>query len=202
MLVGLISLLLYCCLVDADSSNDAYGWHFQYLTIIGLLLATMTFSLGSLADMTSSHRLFRYKNFFSVIATPLEVLISTLYGSLVSVDKELVIPKEFQLPLLADISFHAVPAILLTTDYLLLSPPWTLSFRQALSLSTAFAFAYWFWVEQCYRHNGWYPYPIFDALTTPWRILLFAFSGALMAGSTEVLKLMYRTVNGGGPTRP
>lgn len=178
------------------SSNDAYGWHFQYLTIIGLLLATTTFALGSVADLTSSYRLTRYKNLVSVVATPLEVLISTLYGGLVSVDKELVIPKEFHLGLLPDISFHAMPAILLTLDYLLLSPPWTVSFRRALTVSTAFAFAYWFWVEHCYRHNGWYPYPIFAALTTPWRILTFGFSALLMAGSTEALKLVYRNVNG------
>lgn len=185
------------CPVDSTSSNDAYGWHFQYLTIIGLLLATITFALGSLADLTSSYTCSRYKNLFSVIATPLEVLITTLYGSLVSVDKDLVIPKEFQLGLLPDIGFHAVPAVLLTVDYLLFSPPWTISFRQALGLSTAFAFGYWFWVEQCYRHNGWYPYPVFEILTTPWRIVLFCFSGALMAGSTEVLKFMYSKVNGG-----
>ncbi len=176
--------------------NDAYGWHFQYLTIIGLTLATATFAAGSLADITSSRRLFRLKNILSVIATPLEVIISTLYGSLVSVDKELVIPKEFQLGLLPDIGFHAIPALVLTMDYLLFSPPWTIQFRQALALSTALAFAYWFWVETCFRHNGWYPYPIFEALTTPWRIGLFCFSGALMAGSTEVLKLVYRKING------
>ncbi|KAL8731508.1 MAG: hypothetical protein Q9166_003354 [cf. Caloplaca sp. 2 TL-2023] len=104
----------YKYLVDHPTLiNDAYGWHFQYLTIIGLALATITFSAGSLADITSSQRLFRIKNAFSVVATPLEVLITTLYGSLVSVDKELVIPKEFQLGLLPDISFHAVPAIAL-----------------------------------------------------------------------------------------
>ena len=179
-------------------SNDAYGWHFQYLTIIGLALATTTFLLGSIADLTTSYRLVRYKNALSVVATPLEVLISILYGGLVSIDKELVIPKEFQLGLLPDISFHAIPAIVLSIDYLLLSPPWTISFRQALSLSIAFAFAYWFWVEHCYRHNGWYPYPIFEALSTPWRVLLFSFSGALMAGSTEMMKYAYKTLNGAG----
>lgn len=68
-------------------------------------------------------------------------------------------------------------------------------------MSTTFAFAYWFWVEQCYRHNGWYPYPIFAALTTPWRILLFSFSGALMTGSIEALKLVYRKINGSGSTK-
>ncbi|KAL8867336.1 MAG: hypothetical protein Q9174_005729 [Haloplaca sp. 1 TL-2023] len=157
----------------------------------------MSFTFGSLADITSSQRMFQLKNAFSTVATPLELLISVLYGSLVSIDKELVIPKEFQLALLPDLGFHAVPAGVLTVDTLLLSPPRTASFRQVLGLSTAFAFAYWFWVEQCYRHNGWYPYPIFEALTTPWRIVLFSFSGALMAGSSEVLRFLYTKLNGG-----
>ncbi|KAL9005986.1 MAG: hypothetical protein Q9188_001276 [Gyalolechia gomerana] len=182
--------------LDCCFRNEAYGWHFQYLTVIGLALATIAFLLGSLADVTSSYRLARYKNAVSIVATPLEVIISALYGGLVSVDKELVIPKEFQLGLLPDISLHAVPAILLTIDFLLLSPPWAISFRQSLALSTALAFTYWFWVETCYRHNGWYPYPIFQELTTPWRIALFAFSGVLMAGSAASLKLIYGALNG------
>lgn len=85
---------------------------------------------------------------------------------------------------------------MLTVDYLLFSPPWGIRFREALALSMVFAFGYWFWVERCYRHNGWYPYPIFEALTTPWRVVLFCFSGVLMAGSTEVLKLVYGKLNG------
>ncbi|KAL9597400.1 MAG: hypothetical protein Q9219_005153 [cf. Caloplaca sp. 3 TL-2023] len=185
-----------CAVFDLRYSNDAYGWHFQYLTIIGLALATIAFFFGSLADVTSSYRLMRYKNAFSLVATPLEVLISILYGSLVSVDKELVIPKEFQLGLLPDIGFHAVPALVLTVDYLLLSPPWKITFRQSVILSIAFAVAYWLWVEQCYRHNGWYPYPIFEALNTPQRMILFCMSGFLMAGSTEALKLLYGIING------
>ncbi|KAL9626838.1 MAG: hypothetical protein Q9204_007003, partial [Flavoplaca sp. TL-2023a] len=77
--------------------NEAYGWHFQYLTILGLALSTLTFTLGSFADMTSALPLFRLKNRFSILATPLEVLITVLYTSLVSIDKSLVIPPEFQL---------------------------------------------------------------------------------------------------------
>ncbi|KAL8764472.1 MAG: hypothetical protein Q9203_007113 [Teloschistes exilis] len=181
--------------------NEAYGWHFQYLTIIGLLLATLSFTFGSLADITSSQGLFRLKNAFSLVATPLEVLVSILYGGLTLVDKELVIPQEFQMGLLPDIGFHALPALVLTIDFLFLSPPWTISSRQALIMSTTFAFAYWFWVEQCYRHNGWYPYPIFAALTTPWRIMLFTFSGALMTASMEALKLVYSKINGSDSTK-
>lgn len=62
--------------------NEAYGWHFQYLTVIGLSLSTVTFAVGLLADLTLSPRLFLAKNLFSICSTPMEVLISVLYWSL------------------------------------------------------------------------------------------------------------------------
>jgi hypothetical protein len=59
--------------------NDSYGWHFQFLTIIGLSIATLTFIFGLLADLTLSPRLFAVKNTFSLLSAPLEALISILY---------------------------------------------------------------------------------------------------------------------------
>lgn len=129
--------------------------------------------------------------------TPLEVLISVLYWSIRTYDKSLVIPDWAQLPLPADISFHAIPSIVLTLDLLLLSPPWTISAPQAMGLSTALAFSYWFWVEQCFKHNGFYPYPIFDMVGFGGRIGLFISSAAIMTGSTVLLKQVYALVNGG-----
>lgn len=41
-------------------------------------------------------------------------------------------------------------------DMLLLSPPWTITVLPALGLSGGIAFGYWFWIERCYAHNGWY----------------------------------------------
>lgn len=64
------------------SRSDAYGWHFQFLTIIGLSLATVTFAAALLADLTLSRRLFLFKNLLSVCSAPLEVLISILYWGL------------------------------------------------------------------------------------------------------------------------
>ena len=54
----------------------------QYLTIIGLSLATATFAVGLLADITLNHALFQVKNALSVASAPMEVLISLLYWSL------------------------------------------------------------------------------------------------------------------------
>ena len=156
----------------------------------------MTFVCGSFADMTSSTTLFRLKNILSTCSAPLEVLISVLYWSIRSIDKHLVQPPWAELGLWADIGFHLVPSALLAIDFLLFSPPWSFSFLKALSLSSCIAVPYLAWVEQCYRHNGFYPYPLFDQVSTPIRLGLFVMSAVLMAGSTMALQWLYQRVNG------
>ncbi|KAI9369301.1 hypothetical protein BJX61DRAFT_536522 [Aspergillus egyptiacus] len=167
--------------------NEAYGWHFQYLTVIGLSLATITFAVGLLADITLSARLFLLKNLLSICSAPMEVLISILYWGL----------------RLVNISFHAIPSIVFLIDLLFLSPPWTISIGPALGLSGTIAVGYWFWVERCFQHNGWYPYPIFEQVPFEGRIGLFALSAVVMALSTATLKWLYGRVNGfGTPAKP
>jgi hypothetical protein len=134
---------------------ESFGGEFQFLTIIGLALALVTFVLGLLADLTLSPALFGVKNALSVCAAPLEVLVSVLYWGLCAIDKTLVAPSEIALPFVPDFGFHAMPAIMLTLDLLLLSPPWTIRAYPAMALSTTLAFLYWGWVEYCYSRNGW-----------------------------------------------
>jgi hypothetical protein len=136
--------------------SQSYGGSFQFLTIIGLAGALLTFSIGLLADLTSSSFLFAIKNRLSVCSAPLEVLVSILYWGLCAIDKSLVFPEELALPFLPDFGFHAMPAIMLTIDLLLLSPPWTIRAYPAMVLSMTLAFLYWAWVEYCYSKNGLY----------------------------------------------
>jgi len=135
--------------------TEAFGGHFQFLTNIGLILAALTFASGLLADLTGIEGLFLVKNAFSVCSAPLEVLISLLYWGIRAIDKKLIIPDGFQLDFLPDIGFHLVPAVMLTLDLLLLSPPWTVTAYSAMSLSMVLAFLYWGWVEFCFSKNGW-----------------------------------------------
>lgn len=177
--------------------TEAYGWHFQHLTIIGLSLSTLTFAVGLLADMTLHTTLFTAKNTLSVASAPLEVLISLLYWGLRALDPKLVLPEWAPtLPFSADFGFHAVPAIALGVDLLFFSPPYAVGVLPALGVSSVIAMGYWFWVEECYRHNGWYPYPIFDVLDVTGRAGLFAGSAVLMTISTLCLKWVYTKVNG------
>ncbi|KAF1997997.1 hypothetical protein P154DRAFT_469970 [Amniculicola lignicola CBS 123094] len=185
--------------------NPTYSWagHFQYLTIIGLSLATISFVSGLIADITSSRTAFLLKNYFSLVAAPIEILISFLYWSLRAIDTSLVIPGDMpMLPVFEDLCFHLFPAIFLALDTLLFSPPWpTTPMNPSAPLltlisSTSIAFLYWFWIELCYSHNGFYPYPIFSSLNTTQRVGLFAFSGVLMWGVGAGLRAMYAWVNG------
>ena len=86
MYESLNPLLISRSLVDfPNPANEAFGWHFQFLTIIGLALATLTFCLGITADVTGSRRVFFLKNILLFCSAPLEVLISILYWGLRSV---------------------------------------------------------------------------------------------------------------------
>lgn len=133
----------------------AYGWHFQFLTILGLLAALVAFVLGILADITLVPALSKAKNTISIVATPLEVVISLLYWGIKIIDPELLFAGEFQLPLHIDVGFHLYPALFLTLDLVLLSPPWTIPAYGVMAISTGLAFSYWYWVELCFSHNGW-----------------------------------------------
>ncbi|GAB7353279.1 hypothetical protein MBLNU459_g3784t1 [Dothideomycetes sp. NU459] len=197
--IGLASFIYSFVWLELNPNpiNEAYGWHLQHLTIIGLSLATLTFAVGLLADLTLSTRLFRVKNVLSVTSAPMEVLISVLYWGLRGIDPALVLPEWAPvLPFSTDFGFHATPSIMLVLDLLFFSPPYTISALPALAISAAIAVSYWFWVERCYSYNGFYPYPIFDVLDTPGRVALFAGSAAVMSVSTMSLKWMYTKVNG------
>jgi hypothetical protein len=135
--------------------NVAYGWHFQFLTILGLLAALISFVFGALADITLRPALFKAKNIVSIVATPLEVVISLLYWGIRFIDPELLFAGEFQLPMHIDVGFHLYPALFLTLDLVLLSPPWTIPAYGVMAMSTGLAFSYWYWVELCFSHNGW-----------------------------------------------
>lgn len=62
---------------------------------------------------------------------------------------------------------------------------------------------YRWWVEHCYSHNGFYPYPLFAVLDTTQRVFLFVGAAMTMTASTMMLKWLYGRVNGlkGAQTR-
>jgi hypothetical protein len=191
------------CSPDSPLQNESFGWHLQFLTILGITICTTCFIFGLVADVTNNVTCFTIKNYIALVAAPIEIVISILYWGLRAISRDLVVPPDLPLPpFLYDLTFHFFPALLLAIDALLLSPPWPSSPMNPqapllmLVMSTAVAFLYWWWIEICYLYNGFYPYPIFDMLSTHQRIGLFAVSGSIMWVVGGVLRASYAYLNG------
>ncbi|RPA93970.1 hypothetical protein L873DRAFT_1703159 [Choiromyces venosus 120613-1] len=202
-----VSLLIHVCLISFFYSFDfllknpteisqAYGWHFQFLTIIALSLATITFIVGFLADLFLWHNAFVVKNWLAVGSAPLEVLISILYWGISAIDRDLVVVPSMQLDLFVDMGFHLFPAMLLLIDVLLLSPPWAFTFLLAALIPAGIATGYWVWLEHCFSVNQNYPYPLFNVIETKGRIGVFVGSAVMMTVSTLGIKWVYGKING------
>uniref|UniRef100_A0A0B7K8E1 Uncharacterized protein n=1 Tax=Bionectria ochroleuca TaxID=29856 RepID=A0A0B7K8E1_BIOOC len=159
--------------------HNGFGGSFQFLTIIGLAMSTITFGVGILTDITPKAELLALRGLLSLCATTLELLIGVLYWGCRAIDKRLVVPPGHEVPFIPDFGFHAVPAIVLVLDFMTLGPPWFINASQALGLGLVIAFSYWAWIEYCFSHNGWYPYPFLTILSL-WKKLLICISFAVL----------------------
>lgn len=135
--------------------HKGFGGAFQFLTFIALAMSMATFSVGFIADLWPSRCLSGLKNKLSLCCTPLNVFLTLFYWPLRIADKYIVMAPGHEVPLVPDLGFHAIPAIFLTLDAMLLNPLWTINAYSATALGSLVAFSYWGWVEYCFSHNGW-----------------------------------------------
>jgi hypothetical protein len=133
----------------------------------------------------------------------MEITITILYWTLKAIDPALVVPPHLPMPpFIYDLGFHFVPSVVLSIDAIFLSPPWPTRPMNpqaplfTLAMSTVVAFLYWIWIEVCFAQNGFYPYPLFELLTTYQRIGLFVVSGVVMWVVGGVLRAAYAWANG------
>lgn len=107
-LVHLVGLISFLASLDwqhryPNLITMRWGGQYQFLTILGLVMSTITFACGLLADITLNRKLFEIKNMLSVWSTPVEVLVSILYWGLCAIDKTLVVPPDLTLPFVPDL---------------------------------------------------------------------------------------------------
>jgi FAR-17a/AIG1-like protein len=121
-----------------------------------------------------------------------------LYWSLHFYDRTLLVDPKIapQLPPLDDMGFHLFPSLLLLADTLFFSPPWEADALSALLIFSGFAGGYWIWVEHCFTHNNFYPYPLMSLLNGQQRVLLFTFAMLLCWSSFLSIQVLFKWVNG------
>ncbi|KAI8638261.1 FAR-17a/AIG1-like protein-domain-containing protein [Parasitella parasitica] len=138
-----------------------YGGHFQFLTIVGLLVATLSSIVRIINLLTGTLRL--VYEALTAIATPVEGLISVLYWPIVLYDKKMLVPDDtiFDLPIALDVCLHLIPTIVCWVDFMVFNTGFKKSPIHILAIY-AFAMLYFVWVNICHDRNGYWPYPLLD----------------------------------------
>nr|XP_031858838.1 uncharacterized protein CI109_005793 [Kwoniella shandongensis]KAA5525910.1 hypothetical protein CI109_005793 [Kwoniella shandongensis] len=177
-----------------NAIGPQYGGFFQYLTILGLFASVTCMLLSTISDYLPGVTFFRpIKRVFLLAALPVELVISSIYWSLVLFAPHLMLPSNssagnpsepssaegmdslFRIPLWMDISMHLVPALALIADFFLLErkfrPPQ--STYGALLLATTFGIAYGFWAEHCASINGQFAYPFLNIMNLEQRVATY-----------------------------
>ncbi|KAI7906292.1 FAR-17a/AIG1-like protein-domain-containing protein [Cokeromyces recurvatus] len=164
-----------------------YSGHFQFLTIVGLLVATLS-SFARIINLLTGKLQVIYES-LTAIATPVEGLISILYWPIMLYDKEMLVPKDtiFDLPLKLDLSLHLFPTIVCWIDFMGFNRGFKRSPIHIFSIYF-FTFLYYVWVNVCYEHNGYWPYPLLGLFkNNAQRGVFFIFCGWFCS-------LLYKTI--------
>ncbi|KAI9275893.1 FAR-17a/AIG1-like protein [Phascolomyces articulosus] len=192
--VGLGSNLtaLYCVhWVYENPYAVGFGGHFQYLTILGLTVATFAFLLKLLALLLPKVFEAAYET-VSNLALPLEGLISTLYWGMGLIDPHFITPKDMPpIPLVVDCALHLFPAMFLWFDFLIFNNEFKRSVRH-IAMLYGFGFSYYVWSGVCHSRNSHYPYPFLDQMSEFQRVLFYFISATLAWCMYEIAIIPHR----------
>ncbi|GFZ46314.1 hypothetical protein JCM24511_04561 [Saitozyma sp. JCM 24511] len=197
--------------------NDlAAGKHieYQYLTIVGLMTSGVVMMLSAINDLLPATTFIRpIKRSLLLFSMPVEIVITSIYWTLVAIKPELMFPPNpdlldpfregepstasadllFRIPLWMDFSMHALPAISLLIDFFLFErrykPP--ASTRGATLLAVCFGTTYSLWVEYCATINEKFPYPFLNVMDPIQRVVMYSFSTALSLAAFRALNALH-----------
>ncbi|KAI9270646.1 FAR-17a/AIG1-like protein [Phascolomyces articulosus] len=199
LLLNVVGLLSngygFSFVVGAFPSDIGFGGIFQFLTIIGLTLATITFALKVLRFTVPGALEGVYKH-VAYVTTPMEGLISLLYWPMVIYSKDLLQHQEvpFVLPLPLDMSLHLWPAVLLWIDFLVFDVDFQRSKSHILTIY-AFTFLYFGWSTYCFTRNGFWVYPFLAEFSTIGRATFFMFCGNVCIAMYEAGAFIHKKLN-------
>lgn len=91
----------------------------------------------------------------------------------------------FDLPLVLDISLHLIPTIVCWVDFMVFNTGFKRSPIHILAIY-AFTMLYFLWVNICFEHNGYWPYPLLGMFKND------AQRGAFFLGCGWLCSLLYK----------
>ncbi|KAF8488781.1 FAR-17a/AIG1-like protein [Gautieria morchelliformis] len=195
--------------------REQTGGHWQYLTVLGKVLAAacVTMLLGLSGDLFPSlkgnsffRRFQKAQRTLLMVSLPVAMLVALIYWTLLLFFPAMILPPVpgwnsepssssatpplSRVPLSIDLALHATPTIALVTEFIVVQTPYS-SYDVTYIAPVLAAFAgvgYGSWAEHCARHNGEFPYPFLTE--SPFTIRI-----AIYAGATLLALSIFRGLN-------
>ncbi|KAJ1983525.1 hypothetical protein H4R33_004723 [Dimargaris cristalligena] len=201
------------------------GGHYQFLTINGLTLTTVALYIGALAALFGSPHpngngnsntnpgsppatvLQAVWHFLLAVALPVELIISLLYWSIVSLNSDFMFMADqvILFPPWLDLSLHLAPALVLLVSFARAHGQ-IVPRRAHLVFLTLFGLAYFGWMHIVFYYGGNWPYPFLALMTHTQRILFSASALVVLLlvyyGSFTLARLVLGTPQTSVPTIP
>ncbi|KAI9140207.1 FAR-17a/AIG1-like protein-domain-containing protein [Paraphysoderma sedebokerense] len=155
-------------------------WQFQHLTVWGLFISLLVFTLALLDDCFYMSTTASLKRFFLSVAYPLEGIITILYWTLLFYDEALILqPGADKIPLLIDFVLHLVPMVVCWIELCVIETDFQTSFLHT-GFIFVFTFIYGWFLQNLYQKYQYWVYPVLGQLTTAEKYLMYtalAFAG-------------------------
>ncbi|KAI7870340.1 FAR-17a/AIG1-like protein [Spinellus fusiger] len=175
------------------SLDTGFGGQFKFLTIIGLYLSILNFSLKIIHFLG----LGEFKSFFKTmtpIVTAVEGFITFSYWSLKFYSSDMVVRSEVVIPLFWDLSLHLWAGVALYVDFFLLNTEFKRDSSHIAGIYTSTAL-YYAWISYCNSHNGTWPYPFLEDISEVTRTLVIIFSGTLTVAFYELASHIHKAIH-------
>lgn len=174
--------------IPGGSHRDDFGGLWKYLTFWNLwvqllfcLVCLLNDFLGSDEVLHSkASRLQRIRDFyFATVAFPIGVFVGIMFWSLYLIDRELVFPEILDqfFPVYVNHMLHTT-CIPLQIFELLMAYHIYPSKKAGMTTTGFFCFAYLAWVVLISVVNGYWIYPVFEVLPSPFRYIFMLFCSA------------------------
>lgn len=169
--------------------NLAGAGCWQFLTNLSLLYTLIVFAIGTLAHVFKSPFLYSLKNNLHPIALALESVVALVYWPLRLFRPQLILTRDFFLPMNVDLAIHLLPVVSLSVDYFVFMPKWLLSHTAAFLFVTSLSMGYYYLLKQIVdvENGAIYPYQFLNVETEQQRIVIFFIVG--MTGFIQYLFL-------------
>lgn len=174
----------------------SFGGHFQFLTVLSVAASLIHQLFSVLALLTSLRTFSTLQNWVLLISAPLEAVVACLYWPMKLSSPGLLKDKRiaFEISSELDRRLHLYPAIFEALSATFFAQRrWRQGVFAPLLLFLSVGGSYWIWIETTFKHNGFYPYPLFAVLDVQQKAMFVGGASILALVAFKIMQAIQRS---------